>query len=183
MAAQIRPRLIATASIILTHPYYTIGTSSRSWFHADFFGAGKWFRLTPPAVGEINPAIGYPMTRSNQPCPLVQPLSRPVVAGDPRGEAADRRLAPIPILFSGYTLEKLRRRHGDINFQHYRHMPSSLLQGFVARGRKPTLLDLWWVVRHGSENIGFFVVLKATRQGEVLSKHFTASISRNLAGF
>ena len=69
----------------LDAPLLTIGTSSRSRFHADFFGAGKWFRLTPPAVGEINPAIGYPMTRSNQPCPLVRPLSRPVVAGDHGG--------------------------------------------------------------------------------------------------
>jgi hypothetical protein len=51
-------------------------------------------------------------------------------------------------------------------------MPSILLQGFVARGRNPTLLDLWWVVRHGSETIGFFVVLKATRQGEVFVETF-----------
>src|SRR5258708_37865491 len=58
----------------------------------------------------------------------------------------------VPIWFSGYTFEKLRRRHGDINFQHYRPMPPILLHGFVARGRKPTLLDMWWVVRRGSEH-------------------------------
>jgi hypothetical protein len=78
----------------------------------------------------------------------------------------------IPIWLSAFTLEKLRRKHGDINFQHYRHMPSILLQGFVARGRKPTLVDLWWVVRCGRETIGFFVVLKATRKGEAYVETF-----------
>src|ERR1700733_5730142 len=78
----------------------------------------------------------------------------------------------VAIWFSAFTLEKLRRRHGDINFQHYRHMPSILLQGFVARGRKSTLVDLWWVLRRGGETIGFFVVLKATRKGEVYVETF-----------
>jgi len=51
-------------------------------------------------------------------------------------------------------------------------MPSILLQGFVARGRKSTLVDLWWVVRRGSETIGFFAVLKSTRQREVFVETF-----------
>jgi hypothetical protein len=78
----------------------------------------------------------------------------------------------IPIWLSAFTLEKLRRKHGDINFQHYRHMPSILLHGFVARGRKPNLVDLWWVTRSSGETIGFFVVLKATRKGEVYVETF-----------
>lgn len=72
-----------------------------------------------------------------------------------------------PIWLSAYTLEKLRYKHGDINFQHYRHMPTILLSGFVARGRKPTVIELWRVTRVGPETMGFFVALKATRKGEV----------------
>lgn len=72
-----------------------------------------------------------------------------------------------PIWLSRYTLEKLRYKHGDINFQHYRHMPAILLNGFVARGKKPTILELWIVTRVGTEPIGFFAALKATRKREV----------------
>jgi hypothetical protein len=72
-----------------------------------------------------------------------------------------------PIWLSSYTLEKLRYKHGDINFQHYRHMPTILLRGFVARGRKSTVLELWMVTHVGRETIGFFAALKATRKGEV----------------
>jgi hypothetical protein len=72
-----------------------------------------------------------------------------------------------PIWLSAYTLEKLRYKHGDINFQHYRHMPTILLNGFVARGRKPKVIELWLVTRTNRETMGFFAALKATRKGEV----------------
>jgi hypothetical protein len=76
------------------------------------------------------------------------------------------------IWFSDYTLLKLRQRHGDINFSHYRHMPSILLHGFLARGRKSNLLDFWWIGLVRSEVVAFFVVLKATRKGEVFVETF-----------
>jgi hypothetical protein len=72
------------------------------------------------------------------------------------------------IWFSDYTFLKLQLRHGDINFSHYRHMPRILLQGFVARGRKPNLADYWWI--EGQQ--AFFVVLKATRKKEVFVETF-----------
>jgi hypothetical protein len=76
------------------------------------------------------------------------------------------------IWFSDYTLLKLRHRHGDINFSHYHHMPFILLQGFLARGRKQNLLDLWWIGGIGSEVGALFVVLKATRSSEVFVETF-----------
>jgi hypothetical protein len=78
------------------------------------------------------------------------------------------------IWFSDYTLMKLRLRHGDINFSHYKHMPSILLRGFIAKGRKPGFLELWWV-DHGSrdhEAAAYFIVLKATKKGEVFVETF-----------
>jgi len=51
-------------------------------------------------------------------------------------------------------------------------MPSILLHGFLARGRRPNLLELWWGNRMGSEAMAFFVVLKATRKREVLVTTF-----------
>lgn len=77
-----------------------------------------------------------------------------------------------PIWFSRYTLEKLRYVHGDINFGHYAHMPAILLQGFIARGRKPHLLELWWVTSINKKRIAFSVVLKATKKGEVFIQTF-----------
>lgn len=76
------------------------------------------------------------------------------------------------IWFSDYTLLKLRQRHGDINFAHYRHMPSLLLHGFLARGRKLNLLDFWWIDGIGSATAAFFMVLKATRKGEIFVETF-----------
>jgi hypothetical protein len=78
----------------------------------------------------------------------------------------------VQIWFSDYTLLKLRQRHGDINFQHYHHMPSILLQGFLAKGRTERVLELWWVWGFGSAAIAFFVVLKATHKGEVFVATF-----------
>jgi hypothetical protein len=78
------------------------------------------------------------------------------------------------IWFSDYTMMKLRLRHGDINFSHYKYMPSVLLRGFIARGRKLGLLELWWV-DHGSsarEPAAYFIVLKATKRGEVFVETF-----------
>lgn len=77
-----------------------------------------------------------------------------------------------PIWFSDYTLQKLRFRHGDINFAHYRHMPAILLQGFLARGRKSTVLEMWWVGSVGIEAVGFFAALKATRREEIFVETF-----------
>ncbi|HTQ83749.1 MAG TPA: hypothetical protein VMI47_10825 [Pseudolabrys sp.] len=77
-----------------------------------------------------------------------------------------------PIWFSDYTFLKLRQRHGEINFSHYRHMPSILLHGFLARGRKANLLDFWWIKSRQEDPPGFFVVLKATRKSEVFVETF-----------
>lgn len=77
-----------------------------------------------------------------------------------------------PIWFSGYTFEKLRIRHGDINFQHYRYMPFVLLHGFLARGRSDSLVELWWVDSRKDTGIGFFAALKATRRSEVFVETF-----------
>jgi hypothetical protein len=77
-----------------------------------------------------------------------------------------------PIWFSRYTLEKLRYVHCDINFSHYLHMPSILLRGFIARGRKPNLLELWWVAIVDKKRMAFSVVLKATKKGEVFVQTF-----------
>ena len=98
-------------------------------------------------------------------------LSRePVEMGHLDAECA--RLLGVPcgtvIWFSDYTFVKLQHKHGEINFSHYRHMPSILLHGFLARGRDPNLLDLWWVYDEG----GFLVVLKATAKNEVFVKTF-----------
>jgi hypothetical protein len=78
----------------------------------------------------------------------------------------------VEIWFSDYTLMKLRQRHGDINFVHYHHMPSILLHGFLARGRTPNVLSLWWVGKVGVEIVAFFVALKATKKGEVFVATF-----------
>ena len=64
----------------------------------------------------------------------------------------------IEIWFSDYTLMKLRLKHGDINFSHYRCMPSILLHGFLARGRQQSLLELWWVDQSGPGIMAYFVV-------------------------
>jgi len=99
--------------------------------------------------------------------------------GNVEAGRADRDCAPLlsveigtPIWFSDYTLSKLRLRHGDINFQHYRHMPSLLLDGFLAKGRTETIVDLWWVTRDSYRTIGFFAALKATKNGEVFVATF-----------
>lgn len=83
------------------------------------------------------------------------------------------QVAPcVEIWFSDYTLLKLKNRHGDINFQHYHHMPSILLHGFLARGRAENILELWWVTRLPAGFAAFFVVLKATKRGEVFVATF-----------
>jgi len=77
------------------------------------------------------------------------------------------------IWFSDFTLMKLRLRHGDINFSHYKHMPSVLLRGFIARGRKAGLIELWWVSPGcGEDAAAYFIVLKATKRGEVFVETF-----------
>jgi hypothetical protein len=80
--------------------------------------------------------------------------------------------AGTEIWFSDYTLSKLRQRHGEINFSHYRNMPSILLHGFLARGRERNLLDLWWAKLERGKFTAFFVVLKATRKKEVFVETF-----------
>lgn len=94
----------------------------------------------------------------------------PVEAG--RLEADCARLLGVPcgtvIWFSDYTFIKLEAKHGEINFSHYRHMPSILLDGFLAMGRDGRLLDYWWVQPDG----GFFLVLKATVKDEIFVKTF-----------
>ena len=91
-----------------------------------------------------------------------------------RLDAVCAKLLGVPsqtlIWFSDYTFLKLKQRHGEINFSHYKHMPRILLQGFLAHGRKPNLLDLWWI--GGPENQALFVVLKATRKAEVFVETF-----------
>jgi len=76
------------------------------------------------------------------------------------------------IWFSSYTLEKLRRKHGEINFSHYRHLPAILLNGFLARGRHEKLIDLWWIDVEALPSAEYFVVLKATRKAEVFIETF-----------
>lgn len=77
------------------------------------------------------------------------------------------------IWFSDYTLLKLRQRHLDINFQYYRHMPSILLRGFLATGRtRKNVLELWWIQGFGPSAVALFVVLKATKNGEVFVSTF-----------
>ncbi len=94
----------------------------------------------------------------------------PVEAG--RLDAECARLLGVPcstaIWFSDYTLFKLRTKHGEINFSHYGHMPSILLRGFLARGRRENLLEFWWLPKDG----GFFLVLKATKTKEVYVQTF-----------
>lgn len=79
----------------------------------------------------------------------------------------------VEIWFSDYTLLKLRLRHGDINFSHYRHMHCILLEGCIAKGRKANLLELWWV-DYGDrpKPSAYFIVLKATFRGEVFVETF-----------
>ena len=100
------------------------------------------------------------------------------VAGVDRGpaeagrlDAECARLLGVPcgtaIWFSDYTLIKPQAKHGEINFSHYKHMPSILLRGFLARGRRKNLLDFWWLCEGG-----FFVVLKATKTKEVYVQTF-----------
>ncbi len=74
------------------------------------------------------------------------------------------------IRFSDYTLHKMRNRHGEINFQHYRHMPSILMSGFVAKGRTPSVLELWWA--HPESTTVLFVVLKVTSKAEIYIETF-----------
>ena len=76
------------------------------------------------------------------------------------------------IWFSDYTLIKLRGKHGDINFAHYRHMPSIQLSGFLAHGRHSNLAELWWANLSNEERAAFFVVLKATGKQEVFVSTF-----------
>ena len=80
--------------------------------------------------------------------------------------------AGTEIWFSDYTLLKLRQRHGDINFSHYRHMHSILLRGSLARGRHPHHLELWWVENIDSRVLAFQVVLKRTKNGEIFVATF-----------
>ena len=80
--------------------------------------------------------------------------------------------AGTEIWFSDYTLLKLRQRHGDINFSHYHYMPSILLHGFLAKGRKSNLLELWWINYDAFKPKAFVVVLKATSKGEVFVATF-----------
>ena len=82
------------------------------------------------------------------------------------------------IWFSDYTLMKLRQRHGDINFAHYRHMPSILLNGSIARGRTPNVLMLCWAGSVDGERVAFLVALKATKKNEV----FVATFHRSHLG-
>jgi len=72
------------------------------------------------------------------------------------------------IWLSEYTLIKLEATHGEMNFSHYLHMPSVLLNGFLAKGRHANLLEFWWLNQDG----GFQTVLKATRKREVFVKTF-----------
>ena len=77
-----------------------------------------------------------------------------------------------PIWFSDYTLLKLHERHGEITFEHYRYMPKLLLQGFLARSRKPRHLEFWWLDGPNSEPAALITVLKATVLGEVFAATF-----------
>jgi hypothetical protein len=76
------------------------------------------------------------------------------------------------IWFSDYTLTKLRLRHGDINFSHYHHMPSILLNGTLARGRQANILEFWWSDNACPDYRAFFIVLKATNKGEIFVSTF-----------
>jgi hypothetical protein len=75
--------------------------------------------------------------------------------------------AGTPIWFSDYTLLKLTQKHGEITFQHYRYMPKLLLQGFLARSRKPRHLELWWLDEADATPAALFAVIKATRRDEL----------------
>ncbi len=105
------------------------------------------------------------------------------VAGTNFGHVEAGRLDPFcaralglevcqPIWFSDYTLIKLQHKHGDINYSHYRHLPSILLKGRVARGRKSNIIELWWIDPDSPEAMAFIVVLKATFNGEVYVETF-----------
>ena len=96
---------------------------------------------------------------------------RPVEAG--RLDAECSRLLGVqcgtPIWFSDYTLLKLEAKHGEINFSHFqKYTPQILLGGFLAVGRKPNLLDFWWL----RNREGYFLVLKATVNREIFVKTF-----------
>jgi hypothetical protein len=80
--------------------------------------------------------------------------------------------AGTEIWFSHYTLIKLLLSHGDINYSHYLFMPKILLEGFIARGRNPNLLELWWIDRSSNSRSAYFIVLKVSRKGEVFVKTF-----------
>lgn len=97
-----------------------------------------------------------------------------VEAGRVDRTCADLLGVPVgtKIWFSDYTFLKLRQRHGEINFAHYRHMPSILLDGYLARGRAPNLVELWWIGISDRETMGFFVVLKSTKRSEVFVETF-----------
>jgi hypothetical protein len=102
------------------------------------------------------------------------------VAGCHTGPVEAARLDPfcagligIPagtaILLSDYTLQKLRHKHGEINFSHYHHFPAIQLSGFVFRGRKNNDLEFCWLAPTG---LPFFVAIKATVNGEVYVSTF-----------
>jgi hypothetical protein len=76
------------------------------------------------------------------------------------------------IWFSDYTLTKLRLSHGDINYSHYHHMPSILLNGALARGRFRHLLEFWWTDHSSDDHMAFFVVLKVTSRSEIFISTF-----------
>lgn len=63
---------------------------------------------------------------------------------------------------------KLRGKHGEITFQHYRYMPHLLLDGFVAPSHKrPRHVELWWFDTKAAAPTAFLAVLKATKANEV----------------
>ncbi len=76
------------------------------------------------------------------------------------------------IWFSDYTLRKLRLRHGEITFQHYRYMPQLLLHGFLSRSIKPKHLELWWLDARDADPTALIAVLKATAKGEIFVATF-----------
>ncbi len=76
------------------------------------------------------------------------------------------------ILFSDYTLIKLLDKHGEINFSHYRHLPTLLLKGFMAIGRRHGLLELWWIEASSKDQSAYQLVLKATKSGDIYVSTF-----------
>jgi hypothetical protein len=97
-----------------------------------------------------------------------------VEAGRIDGECARllNVLAGTPIWLSDYTLLKLAHVHGEITYQHFRYMPQILVHGFRAQGRKPHVLEAWWIDERDADPAGMFAVLKATKRGEVFVDTF-----------